>query len=59
MFLVFLLFLVLIFYPYNEGFVDLKSIETLHKKFNDTFKSSHNSIMVERGNYMTLYTNLR
>ena len=59
MFLIILLILVIIFYPYKESFVDLKSIEILHKKFEDTFKASHISIKTERGNYTTLYNNLK
>ena len=58
MFLVILLILVILFYPYKETFVDIPSIKKLHKDFNNVFISSHKSIKDDLDSYMTLYNNL-
>ncbi len=58
MFLVILLFLVLLFYSYNENFVDETSIDSLHKDFSKVFELSEKSIRYYNDNYMLLYNNL-
>jgi hypothetical protein len=58
MFLVVLLILVIVFYPYTENFVDIPSIKKLQKDFDNVFTSSHKSIKTEPDNYMFLYNNL-
>ena len=58
MFLVVLLILVIVFYPYTENFVDIPSIKKLQKDFDNVFTSSHKSINTETDSYMTLYNNL-
>ena len=58
MFLVILLILVIIFYPYKENFVDVPSIKKLHEDFNIIFKRNNNSIHKDYDNYMLLYNNL-
>lgn len=58
MFLYLLLFLVVLFYPYRENFVDVPSIKKLHDDFDIIFKRNYNSIHKDYDNYMALYTNL-
>jgi len=58
MFLVILLFLVILFYPRTENFLDAKSINTLHTKFDDIFVKSNDSIREDRDSYLKLYNAL-
>ena len=58
MFLVILLFLVILFYPFRENFLDARSINTLQTKFEDIFVKSNESIREERDRYLKLYTAL-
>jgi hypothetical protein len=58
MFLIILLILVIVFYPYKESFVDVPSIKKLHKDFDIIFKRNNNSIHKDYDNYMLLYNNL-
>ena len=58
MFLVVLLFLVIIFYPYTENFVDVPSINKLQSDFDNVFIASHRSIKTDSDSYMLLYNNL-
>jgi hypothetical protein len=58
MFLVILLFLVILFYPRTENFLDTKSINTLHTKFDDIFVKSNDSIREDRDSYLKLYNAL-
>jgi hypothetical protein len=58
MFLVILLFLVILFYPRTENFLDMKSINTLHTKFDDIFVKSNDSIREDRDSYLKLYNAL-
>ena len=58
MFLILLLILVIVFYPYKESFVDIPSIKKLHTDFDIIFKRSNNSINKDYDNYMLLYNNL-
>jgi len=58
MFLVVLLFLVILFYPYKEHFLDTKSVDKLHVDFDDIFEKSSNSIRDDYDNYIKLYKEL-
>lgn len=58
MFLIILLILVIIFYPYTEHFTDLSSIQKLHDEFDVLFKNNTRSIRDDSDSYMNLYTNL-
>ena len=58
MFLIILLILVIVFYPYTEHFTDLPSIQKLHDDFDDVFKNNRRSIRDDPDSYMNLYTNL-
>jgi len=58
MFLVILLFLVILFYPHTENFLDTKSINTLHTNFDDIFVKSNDSIREDRDSYLKLYNAL-
>jgi hypothetical protein len=58
MFLVILLFLVILFYPRTENFLDMRSINTLHTNFDDIFVKSNDSIREDRDSYLKLYNAL-
>lgn len=58
MFLVILLFLVILFYPFRENFLDARSINTLQTKFEDIFVKSNDSIREDRDSYLKLYNAL-
>ena len=59
MFLVILLFLVILFYPYREYFLDNASVNKLQHDFDDVFEKSKNSIRVDFDNYLKLYKDLK
>ena len=58
MFLVILLFLVLVFYPYHEHFADVASIQSLHNDLDDIFKKNTRSLLTDADNYTKLYNDL-
>jgi hypothetical protein len=58
MFLVILLFLVILFYPKKESFLDQKSVNKLQSDFENIFVKSNESIREERDSYLKLYNAL-
>lgn len=58
MFLVILLFLVILFYPYREHFLNELGVTKLNREFDDIFEKSTNSIREERDSYLKLYNAL-
>jgi hypothetical protein len=66
MFLVVLLFLVILFYPYREHFsgptlktgLNESALTKLNRDFDDIFEKSTNSIREDRDSYLKLYNAL-
>ncbi len=58
MFLVILLFLVILFYPYKEHFLNTVALDKLHNDFDDVFNKSSESIREDRYSYINLYNAL-
>jgi hypothetical protein len=58
MFLVIVLFLVILFYPKKESFLDQKSVNKLQTDFENIFVKSNESIREERDSYLKLYNAL-
>jgi hypothetical protein len=58
MFLVIVLFIVILFYPKKESFLDQKSVNKLQSDFEDIFVKSNESIREERDSYLKLYNAL-
>jgi hypothetical protein len=58
MFLVIVLFIVILFYPKKESFLDNKSLNKLQTEFENVFVKSNQSIREERDSYLKLYNGL-